>query len=176
MRESVFPAFCARQKSCSCPTFRTQPPLPSLQLPNENTEIATLYDTMRHYFARFRLKICYCSWPPNWPSPSSGERTQGVPLSLFLCKNELTEVFAELTEFSAELSEFSLPKQCSPNTIPPVSYKITKLKKAVTVDFKKTPRTEGWDMVQGSVGPRSAAGLPFAVPEILETKACCDSG
>ena len=22
---------------------------------------------MWHYFARFRLKICYCSWPPNLP-------------------------------------------------------------------------------------------------------------
>ena len=39
-------------------------PFPFLQPPTENTEIATLCDTMRHYFARFRLKICYCSWPP----------------------------------------------------------------------------------------------------------------
>ena len=34
---------------------------------------------------------------------------------------ELTEFFAELTEFATELSEFSLPKQCSRNSIPPVS-------------------------------------------------------
>ena len=31
--------------------------------PKENTEIATLYDTMERYFTR-SLRICYCSWPP----------------------------------------------------------------------------------------------------------------
>ena len=51
---------------CSWPIFRTQPPLPVLQPPKENTEIATLHDTMWHYFVRFRLKICYCSWPPKF--------------------------------------------------------------------------------------------------------------
>ena len=39
-----------------------------------------------------------------------------------MCKAELTDFFAELTELAAELSEFSLPKQCSRNSIPPVSY------------------------------------------------------
>ena len=48
----VFSAFRAWQKSCSCPIFRTQSPLP-------NTEIVTLHDTMWHYFAWLRLKICY---------------------------------------------------------------------------------------------------------------------
>ena len=36
--------------------------------------------------------------------------------------------------------------------------------------FQKTPRTEGWDKVQGSVDPKFAAGLPIPVPEILERK------
>ena len=27
--------------------------------------MAAFLDTIRHYFALFRLKICYCSWPPN---------------------------------------------------------------------------------------------------------------
>ena len=36
--------------------------------------------------------------------------------------SELTESFAELTEFAAELSEFCLPRQCSWNSIPPISY------------------------------------------------------
>ena len=40
----------------------TTPSLPPT--PEENTAIATLHNTMRHYFARFRLKICFCSWPP----------------------------------------------------------------------------------------------------------------
>ena len=41
-----------------------------------------------------------------WPSPSSGERTQWVPLSLvFVCHSELTEFYAELTEFAVKLSE-----------------------------------------------------------------------
>ena len=44
--------------------------------------------------------------PPNSVTPSSGERTQWVPLSLlFVCQSELTEFFAELTEFTVELSE-----------------------------------------------------------------------
>ena len=38
-----------------------------------------------------------------------------------MCQNELTEFFAELTKFAAEISEFSLSKQCSRNSIPPVS-------------------------------------------------------
>ena len=55
-------------------------------------------------------------------SLSSGERTQWVPLSLlFVCRRELTELFAELTEFDPKLSEFSSPKQYSRNSIPPVS-------------------------------------------------------
>ena len=58
-----------------------------------------------------------------WPSPSSGERAQWVPLSLlFACQSKLTEFVAEITEFAAELREFSLPKQYSRNGIPPVSY------------------------------------------------------
>ena len=57
-----------------------------------------------------------------WGSPSSGERTQWVPLSLlFVCQSELTEFFAELTEFAVKLSEFSSPKEYSRNSIPPVS-------------------------------------------------------
>ena len=41
-----------------------------------------------------------------WPSPSSGEIDQWVPLSLeFVWQNEVTELFAELTKFAAELSE-----------------------------------------------------------------------
>ena len=41
-----------------------------------------------------------------WPSPSSGERTQWVPLSLlFVCQSELTEFFAEVTEFTVKLRE-----------------------------------------------------------------------
>ena len=57
------------------------------------------------------------------PSPSSGERTQRVPLNLwFVCQRELTELFAELAEFGAELSELnSVPKQHSRNNILPVS-------------------------------------------------------
>ena len=35
----------------------------------------------------------------------------------------------------------------------------------------KTPRTEGWDEVPGSVDPGFAIGLPFPLPEILEFKA-----
>ena len=51
-------------------------------------------------------------------TPSSGERTQRVPLSLvFVCKSELIESFAQLSEFAAELSEFSLPKLYSQNSI-----------------------------------------------------------
>ena len=41
-----------------------------------------------------------------WPSRSSGEKTQWVPLSLlFVWQSELTEFFAELTEFAPKLSE-----------------------------------------------------------------------
>ena len=41
-----------------------------------------------------------------WPSPSSGERAQWVPLGLlFVCQSELIEIFAELTEFAPKLSE-----------------------------------------------------------------------
>ena len=65
---SVFSAFWAWQNLCSCPMFRTQPPLSFLQPPKENTEIATLHNAMWHYFARFRLKICYYSWPPKSPT------------------------------------------------------------------------------------------------------------
>ena len=55
------------------------------------------------------------------PSPSSGERAQWVPLSLFcVCQSKLTK----LTEFAAELSAFSLPEQYSRNSTPPVSYLI----------------------------------------------------
>ena len=51
-----------------------------------------------------------------FPSPSSWERAQWGPLSLwFGCKSELTE-------FGAESSEFSLPKLCSWRSTPPVSY------------------------------------------------------
>ena len=49
-----------------------------------------------------------------------------------------------------------------------------KLEKVVTVDFEKTPRTEGRHKVQGSVDPMFAAGLPFPVPEIPEFKASRD--
>ena len=56
-------------------------------------------------------------------------RTQRVPLRLtlsllFVFGSELTEFFAELTEFAAELSEFTLLKQCSRNSILPVSQTI----------------------------------------------------
>ena len=64
MRGWVFSAFWAWQKSCSCPIFRTQPPLPFLQ-PLKKTQksrhYTTLCDTILH---DIRLKICYCSWPP----------------------------------------------------------------------------------------------------------------
>ena len=49
-----------------------------------------------------------------------------------------------------------------------------KLQKAGTVDFKKTPRTEGWDKVSG-VSTQGSRGLPFLVPEILEFLAFRDS-
>ena len=48
-------------------TSDTTPPPPCIQ-PLKNKEIATLHDTVRHHFALFRLKICYCSWPPNLPT------------------------------------------------------------------------------------------------------------
>ena len=52
------------------------------------------------------------------PSPSSGDRAQGVPLSiLFVCHTELTEFFAELTEFAAELSECSLFQSSTLETV-----------------------------------------------------------
>ena len=52
-------------------------------------------------------------------------------LSAFLCVWKRTHrvFFAELTELAAELSEFFLPKQCSRNSILPVSYKGTLLSK-----------------------------------------------
>ena len=41
-----------------------------------------------------------------WPSLSSAERAQWVPLSpLFVCQSELTEFFAELTRFAVKLSK-----------------------------------------------------------------------
>ena len=43
-------------------------------------------------------------------------------------------------------------------------------KKVVAVNFKKSC-AERRDKVQGIVGPRSATGLPFTVPEIREVKA-----
>ena len=56
-----------------------------------------------------------------WPSPSSGENWR-VPFGrFFVCQGDLTEFSAEITKFDAELSEFSLAKQCSRNSIPPVS-------------------------------------------------------
>ena len=63
MCKDYFSAFSAWQKSCSCPKLRAQPPLHFIQPPRENKEIATLYDTICHYFALLRLKICYCAWP-----------------------------------------------------------------------------------------------------------------
>ena len=42
--------------------------------------------------------------------------------------------------------------------------------------LRKTPHTEGWDKVRGSVSPRFAAGLPFPAPEILEFVVLRDSG
>ena len=48
----------------------TTPSLPP-QPPKANTEIATQDNTMWHYFARFRLRTCYCSWPPNNPRVNS---------------------------------------------------------------------------------------------------------
>ena len=58
MRGSVFSAFRAWQQKSS-----TTPSLPPTSL-KQNTETATLYDTIWHYFALFRLKTCYWSWPP----------------------------------------------------------------------------------------------------------------
>ena len=44
-----------------------------------------------------------------WPSPSSGERTQWVPLRLlFMWQSALTQFFAKLTEFAPKLSEGSI--------------------------------------------------------------------
>ena len=48
-----------------------------------------------------------------------------------MCKRELTESLAELTEFAPKLSEFSLPKQYSRNSIPPVSYKSTVMRRVL---------------------------------------------
>ena len=39
---------------------------------------------------------------------------------------------------------------------------------AVTVDFEKTPRTEGRHKVQGTVDPMFVAGLPFPVPNLKQ--------
>ena len=44
--------------------------------------------------------------------------------------------------------------------------KTDKLEKALTVYFKKPPRTKGGDSVQASVNPRFVAGLRFPVPAI----------
>ena len=41
---------------------------------------------------------------------------------IICAQSKLSESFAKLTELAAELSEFSPPKQCSRNSIPPVSY------------------------------------------------------
>ena len=41
----------------------TTPSPPVLVVSNERQHFATLYDTI---FALFRLKICYCSWPPKF--------------------------------------------------------------------------------------------------------------
>ena len=53
---------------------------------------------------------------------------------------------------------------------------IRKTREGWNCRFQKTPRTEGWVKVQGSVDERFAAGLPFPVPETLESKGFCDSG
>ena len=60
-------------------------PLPFLQAPKENTEIATLNDTMRHYFAHFVWKYAtvrgYLSNallnPPKSASPKRGRCKRG---------------------------------------------------------------------------------------------------
>ena len=59
---------------------------------------------------------------------------------LFVYQSELTEFFAELTEFAAELCEFSLPRQCSQNSIPPVSYSVIHY---ITVTLKLACGTAG---------------------------------
>ena len=43
-------------------------------------------------------------------------------------ESELTAFFAELTELATELSAFSLPKQCSRNSVPPISQREKKHK------------------------------------------------
>ena len=54
--------------------------------------------------------------------------------------------------------------------------KVVAVKKVVTVYSKEPPRTEGADKVRGILNPRLVAGLPFPVSELLEFKACHDSG
>ena len=39
-----------------------------------------------------------------------------------VCESELIELVAELTEVAQKLSELSLPKQCSRNSVPPISH------------------------------------------------------
>ena len=73
------------------------------------------------------------------PSPSSGQRTQWVPLSLlFVCQSELTEFSPNspsLPQNSVRLSEFSSLKQYSRNSIPPVSFLSTSYLKIVVSNY-----------------------------------------
>ena len=41
-------------------------------------EFPIFRDTFRHYFALFRLKICYCSWPPKRKSAELWPREDGT--------------------------------------------------------------------------------------------------
>ena len=61
------------------------------------------------------------------------------------------------------MSQARTRSKCEPH-----SSTIRKLEKVATAYFKRSPRTEGRDKVQGSADLRFAAGLPFLVPEILE--------
>ena len=78
-----------------------------------------------------------------------------VPLTLLIvCQGELTESLAELTEFAAELSEFSPPRQCSRNSIPPVSYGVTKSRQTYSMpNMTGRPGYRTMEMNGGSSAP-----------------------
>ena len=85
-------------------------------------------DTCRNGFGEYGFKH-WTLWAFRG-SLSSGERTQWVPFILLfvcVCVNANSPSFSQnspsLSQNSVRLSGFSSPKQCSRNSIPPVSYK-----------------------------------------------------
>ena len=58
-----------------------------------------------------------------WPHRVPGRELSEFLSAYYLCaKANSPSFFTELTEVAQKLSEFSLPKQCSRNSAPPVSY------------------------------------------------------